>query len=124
MNKHICLDQIEFHDSTIVSFRVKGESVEIEFEDVGFTDKLVKVDLTIFQVIGLWIDGVSIKHSGVSLMEADAGDVSSLKMLDNTVSLLVAWFDYEGQVENQIFRSYRIRGKSISVDIGEVICNR
>lgn len=103
---------MSFHEATVVRFFRSDSVLELELEDVlvgGFKSRVI---LSVSPVFSVEIDGVS---SDIHLMEADDGEVLTLELSANSLSLIVEWNDFS--LGQSFTRSYQVVGGSIAVAV-------
>ena len=133
MNKSTLLEQIDFHDSSLIAFHWGDESIELECEGVSIRREIIKtesgkkvvgskffyISVIISQVTSLLIDNEPVQHTSDSLMEGEEGDIFRLEIDNNNMSMSVEWENYA--TKEMIWRNYYICGKKITVLIGDEI---
>lgn len=131
MNKSNLLENIDFHDSVIIDFHWKYNSIVIEFENVliggEFRNtesgeefvggKLFYVSVIISHVSSLLIDDKAAQRTSDSLMAGEDASVLDLDIEDRSISLFVEWDNYA--MRENLYRNYNITGEEIAVLIGD-----
>lgn len=104
--------QMGFHEATVVRFCRYDAVVELELEDVLVDGQKSQVTLMVSQVSSVMIDG---DLSNAPLMDADDGEILTLEMSGNTLSLIIEWRDFSRR--KSFTKSYRVLGDKVSVSM-------
>lgn len=107
-------DRLGFHDSTIVSFTLSERRLEMILSDVLSTNGKVNVSLSIASVSRALIDH---KVTDELKISGALGDVLSLEVVEDKISLLVEWTDFNPRKSATIL--YEIFGTDIQIKVLE-----
>lgn len=102
--------QIGFHEATVVRFCRYDTNLQLELEDVLVGGRKSRVVLTVSPVLKVMVDA---KLSNSPLMEADDGEILTLEMSENTLSLIIEWNDF---LHGRSFtKSYQVLGGEVTI---------
>ena len=104
--------QMGFHEATVVRFCKYDAVLELELEDVLVDGQKARVVLKVLPVSSVMIDG---ELSNAPLMAADDGEILTLEMSENALSLIIEWNDFSRR--KSFTKSYRVLGGEISVSV-------
>lgn len=106
--------QMGFHEATVVRFCRYDAVLEIELEDVLVDGQKSRVTLMVSPVSSVLIDG-ELSNVNVPLMEANDGEILTVDMSENALSLIIEWNDFS---RGKAFtKSYRVSGGKVSVSV-------
>lgn len=102
--------QMNFHEASVVRFCKSDEGIELQLDNVLVGGERRRVILNISPVFSMKIDG---EMSSAPLMAADDGEILTLEMSEQAVSLVIEWNDFSNK--KSFVRSYQLLGRKVSV---------
>jgi hypothetical protein len=106
------MNKMIFHEATVVGFCRHDAVFELELEDVLVEQKKSRVLLMVQPVLGVTIDG---EPSNDLLMEADDGEILTLELSDDFLSMVIEWNDFSHK--KSVTKSYHVFGGKTSISI-------
>jgi len=104
--------QMGFHEATVVRFYRYDAAIELELEDVLVDGEKSRVVLTVSPASSVMVDG---DLSNAPLMAADDGEILTLEISGDVLSLIIEWNDFSRR--KSFTKSYRVSGGEIAVSV-------
>src|SRR5260221_3516075 len=106
------INEISFHESTVVSFKKVADDVRLDLIEVNVLGTLMSANICIEHADKIFIDD---EPAGTVEMVFDDGEVLSLDISSDDLKLLVEWNDFKNNCA--ILKSYYIHGKNAAVTL-------
>lgn len=104
--------QMGFHEATVIRFCRYDAVLELELEDVLVDGQKSRVALMVSHVSRVMIDG---ELSNAPLMAANDGEVLTLEISENSLSLIVEWNDFRHR--KSFTKSYKVSGGKVCISV-------
>jgi hypothetical protein len=103
-------ENINFHESTLSSLKMRGSKLVLKLEDVEVSGKKSEMTIQASPIMSLTIDG---EPSDTIVMEAEDGEVLSLSYTNNCLSMIVEWHNFSSSLIRT--RSYKVVAEEILI---------
>jgi hypothetical protein len=103
------IEQISFHDSTVVGFTGNSHCIELTIEDTLISDSNKDIILRISNFDSFLVN----EQEGVPSMETEEGEILDLLLIDDCIVLIIEWNDYISKRSH--IKKYKIKGGNVSI---------